>query len=59
LHDAWRLVCAVGGSTNAVIHLQALAGRAGIDLTTDELGVLRRETPSLVLVKPNGPQHAG
>jgi dihydroxy-acid dehydratase len=59
LHDAWRLVCAVGGSTNAIVHLQALAGRAGIDLTMDELGAVCRETPSLTLVKPNGPHPLG
>ena len=31
LLDAWRVVCALGGSTNAAIHLLALAGRAGVD----------------------------
>ena len=55
LHDAWRVVCAVGGSTNAIIHLQALAGRAGIDLGWDELRDIARSTPTLARVKPNGP----
>jgi dihydroxy-acid dehydratase len=55
LHDAWRLVCAVGGSTNAIIHLQAIAGRAGIDVGWDELRDVGRSTPTLARVKPNGP----
>jgi dihydroxy-acid dehydratase len=59
LHDAWRVVCAVGGSTNAIIHLQALAGRAGIDLGWDELRDIARSTPTLARVKPNGPFELG
>jgi dihydroxy-acid dehydratase len=55
LHDAWRLVCAVGGSTNAIIHLQALAGRAGVEITMDELRRLSETTPTLARVRPNGP----
>nr|WP_205315203.1 dihydroxy-acid dehydratase [Nonomuraea lactucae] len=55
LHDAWRLVCAVGGSTNAAIHLQALAGRADIDVPMDELRRISETTPTLVRVRPNGP----
>jgi dihydroxy-acid dehydratase len=58
-HDAWRVVCAVGGSTNAIIHLQALAGRAGIDLGWDELRDIARSTPTLAHVKPNGPFELG
>ncbi|MEY2475522.1 MAG: hypothetical protein QOG87_837 [Actinomycetota bacterium] len=55
LLDAWRVVCAVGGSTNAVIHLQAIAGRAGITMTTSELQEASRSTPTLARVRPNGP----
>jgi len=55
LLDAWRLICAVGGSTNVAIHLLALAGRAGLDLTLDDLADASRETPTLARVKPNGP----
>ena len=54
LQDAWRLVCAVGGSTNAIIHLQALAGRAGIETTWDEFQEIAQSTPTLARVKPNG-----
>jgi dihydroxy-acid dehydratase len=53
--DAWRVVCAVGGSTNAVVHLLAFAGRAGVPLTLDDLDRAGRSTPTLVNVKPNGP----
>jgi dihydroxy-acid dehydratase len=55
LHDAWRLVCAIGGSTNSIIHLQALAGRAGIQMSWQELRELSRSTPTLGRVKPSGP----
>lgn len=55
LCDAWRLVCAMGGSTNALIHLQALAGRAGIDIGFDDFRSIARSTPTLGRVKPNGP----
>jgi dihydroxy-acid dehydratase len=53
--DAWRLVCAVGGSTNVIVHLIALAGRAGVPLTLDDLDHVGRSTPTLATVKPNGP----
>ena len=55
LHDAWRLVCAVGGSTNAILHLVAIAGRAGVSLGWNELHGLSEDTPTLARVKPNGP----
>lgn len=45
---------AVGGSTNAVIHLIALAGRVGIELTQDDFDRLGREVPLLVDLKPSG-----
>lgn len=54
LLDAWRLVCAVGGSTNAIIHLQAFAGRAAIDIGWEEYRQVARSTPTLARVKPNG-----
>jgi dihydroxy-acid dehydratase len=45
---------AIGGSTNAVIHLIAIAGRAAIDLTLDEFDQISRRTPCVVNVKPSG-----
>jgi len=45
---------AIGGSTNAVIHLIALAGRVGVELTQDDFDRLGREVPLLVDLKPSG-----
>ena len=45
---------AIGGSTNAVLHLLALAGRVGVELTQDDFDRLGREVPLLVNLKPSG-----
>ena len=45
---------AIGGSTNAVIHLIAVAGRLGIDLSLDDWDRLGRELPCLVNLMPSG-----
>ncbi len=52
--NAIRLVGAIGGSTNAVIHLLAIAGRIGVDLTLDDWDRLGREVPCLVNLMPSG-----
>ncbi len=52
--NAIRVCMAIGGSTNAVIHLVAIAGRLGIQLSLDEFDRISRETPLLVNVKPSG-----
>jgi dihydroxy-acid dehydratase len=52
--NAIRLLHALGGSTNAVIHLVAIAGRVGIDLPLNRFDELSRTTPFLVDVKPSG-----
>ena len=54
VENALRLILAVSGSTNAIIHLQAVAGRSGIRFTLDELNRLSDETPVLVDLKPVG-----
>ena len=54
LANAFRAVCAVGGSTNALLHLQAIAGRIGHRLKTAQLRRISRETPLLADVKPSG-----
>jgi dihydroxy-acid dehydratase len=54
--NALRVLLAVGGSTNAIIHLTAIAGRVGVRLTLDALNRLSEETPVLVDLKPSG-QH--
>src|SRR5208283_3443836 len=45
---------AIGGSTNAVIHLLALAGRLGVKLSLDDFDVLARDVPTLVNLQPSG-----
>jgi dihydroxy-acid dehydratase len=52
--NAIRVLHAVGGSTNAVIHLAAIAGRAGVDLPLDELARLGAGVPVLADVQPSG-----
>jgi dihydroxy-acid dehydratase len=54
--NALRVLQAVGGSTNGVVHLAAIAGRLGFDLDLEELDRLGSETPVLVDLKPTG-QH--
>src|SRR5438270_1451231 len=53
-NNAIAAVLALGGSTNAVIHLIALAGRAGIKLTIDRFDQLSRKTPLLANIRPTG-----
>jgi dihydroxy-acid dehydratase len=45
---------AIGGSTNAIIHLTAIAGRLGIEVDLKQLDAMGRETPVLVDLKPSG-----
>jgi dihydroxy-acid dehydratase len=52
--DAVATVCALGGSTNAVIHLIAMAGRSGIGLTLDDFDRIARTTPVLANLRPGG-----
>ena len=50
---------AAGGSTNLIIHLTAIARRAGIDLDLDDFERISKETPVLVNVKPHGTHAVG
>ena len=52
--NAIRVNAAIGGSTNAVLHLLALAGRVGIDLSLDDWDRLGRDTPTIVNLQPSG-----
>ena len=52
--NAIRVNGAIGGSTNAVIHLIAMAGRIGVNLTLDDWDRLGREVPTLVNLMPSG-----
>src|SRR5918911_5035837 len=55
--NAIRLMMALGGSTNAVIHLTAVAGRAGITLDLDRFDRISRETPFITNLQPSGQFH--
>jgi L-arabonate dehydrase len=52
--NAIRADMAIGGSTNAIIHLVAIAGRAGVPLPLDRFDELSRTTPFLLNVRPSG-----
>jgi dihydroxy-acid dehydratase len=52
--NAVKVVLALGGSTNAVIHLIAMAGRAGVPLSLDRFDSLSREVPVLANIRPSG-----
>jgi dihydroxy-acid dehydratase len=52
--NAIASVAATGGSTNAVLHLLALAREVGVDLTVDDFDEISRRTPLLVDLKPGG-----
>jgi dihydroxy-acid dehydratase len=53
-NNAIAAVFGLGGSTNAVIHLLALAGRAGIKLTMQQFDEVSRKTPLLANIRPSG-----
>jgi dihydroxy-acid dehydratase len=52
--NAITLLCAVGGSTNTIIHLLALAGRVGVPLTLDRFDEIGRRVPLISNVQPAG-----
>jgi dihydroxy-acid dehydratase len=54
IENAMRVLLALGGSTNAVVHLAAIAGRAGVAFELDRLDALSETTPVLVDLKPTG-----
>jgi dihydroxy-acid dehydratase len=54
VENALRVLLALGGSTNALIHLTAIAGRRGIEVSLSRLNQLSDSTPVLVDLKPTG-----
>src|SRR5712671_560146 len=54
IENAITVDMAIGGSTNAVVHLIAIAGRLGIELTLDDFDAISRRTPYIANVKPSG-----
>lgn len=57
IHNALRVLLAIGGSTNGILHLAAIAGRVGLPLPLAELNRLSDGTPVLVDLKPTGPHY--
>ena len=57
LRNAMVVLQALGGSTNGVVHLAAIARRAGLRLDLDELDAIGREVPVLVDLKPSGSRY--
>ncbi|HEX3864807.1 MAG TPA: dihydroxy-acid dehydratase [Stellaceae bacterium] len=57
VENALRVLMAIGGSTNAVLHLTAVAGRAGIDIDLKHLNEISDSTPVIVDLKPTGPHY--
>ena len=54
VENALRVLLAIGGSTNAIIHLTAVAGRLGIPIPLTQLNILSDQTPVLIDLKPTG-----
>ena len=52
--NAFRMLLAIGGSTNGLLHLTAIAGRLGIPVDPDAVDAMGAETPVLVDLKPSG-----
>ncbi len=52
--NAIRVNGAVGGSTNAVLHLLAMAGRVGVEVTLEDWDALGKDVPTLLNLKPSG-----
>ena len=52
--NAMRVLLAIGGSTNGIVHLAAIAGRMGLEIDMQALDRMGRETPVLLDLKPSG-----
>ncbi len=52
--NALTVLSAIGGSTNGVVHLTAMAGRLGIDIDLNEFDKMTKDTPMIVDLKPSG-----
>ena len=57
MENAVRVDMAIGGSTNTVLHLPAIAAEFGLELELDVFDRISRETPHLVNLRPGGPYH--
>ena len=57
IENAIRVDMAIGGSTNTVLHMPAIASEFGLNLDLEMIDQLSRETPHLVNLRPGGPYH--
>lgn len=57
IDNAIRMDMAIGGSTNTVLHVPAIASEFGIEMDLDKFDELSRDTPHLVNLRPGGPYH--
>jgi dihydroxy-acid dehydratase len=57
VENALSVLLAIGGSTNGILHLTAIAGRAGIEVPLQRFNELSDRTPVLVDLKPTGPHY--
>ena len=55
--NAVRVLMAIGGSTNVVVHLPAIAGRAGVPLGLEDFDRFARTTPMVASIRPSGKYH--
>lgn len=56
-HNAITVDMALGGSSNTVLHLMAIANEAGVDLSLQEIDAIGRRTPQLCKISPSGSHH--
>ena len=54
LNNAMKTLLAIGGSTNGIVHMAAVAGRLGLSVDLDAFDTMGRDVPMLVDLKPNG-----
>src|SRR5581483_4969591 len=54
IENALRVLLAIGGSTNGIIHLAAIAGRVGLDIDLQRINAISDSTPVIVDLKPSG-----
>ncbi len=57
IENALRVLMAIGGSTNGIVHFTAIAGRLGIEIDLDAFDTMGNETPVLVDIKPSGSRY--
>ena len=57
IHNAFTVDMALGGSTNSVLHVMAIAHEAGVDFPLDKINEISKHTPHLSKIRPSGDYH--